>query len=147
LKDQQLDVRRDTVVPCPTRLPRQALLDAERDLSAALAAARASVAHCEAALTRLAAELGQDMPSFLPAGAATRADHLSARETQILQFMVRGRSNREVAEALYLSPRTVERHIANIYCKLRVHNRAEAVRYALEIGRATERRTAPAQRH
>jgi DNA-binding CsgD family transcriptional regulator len=35
-----------------------------------------------------------------------------------------------VAEALFLSPRTVERHLANLYRKLRVHNRAEAVRRA-----------------
>jgi DNA-binding CsgD family transcriptional regulator len=55
---------------------------------------------------------------------------LTAREAQILELVARGHSNRDVAEALFLSPRTVERHLANLYRKLRVHNRAEAVRHA-----------------
>jgi DNA-binding CsgD family transcriptional regulator len=37
-----------------------------------------------------------------------------------------GHSNRRIAAALYLSPRTVQRHVANVYLKIGAHNRAEA---------------------
>ena len=59
------------------------------------------------------------------------SERLTAREAQILELVARGQSNRGVAETLFLSPRTVERHLANLYRKLRVHNRAEATRVAL----------------
>jgi DNA-binding CsgD family transcriptional regulator len=47
-----------------------------------------------------------------------------------LRLIAEGHSNREIAEALFLSPRTVERHIANIYIKIDVHTKAEATAYA-----------------
>jgi DNA-binding NarL/FixJ family response regulator len=55
---------------------------------------------------------------------------LSPRELEVLRLIAAGKSNREIAEALFLSLRTVERHIANIYLKIDVHNRAEAAAYA-----------------
>jgi non-specific serine/threonine protein kinase len=68
----------------------------------------------------------------LPIAPAPAAHHcLSPREREVLQLIAAGQSNREIAEALYLSPRTVERHIANVYLKLDVHSRAEATAYAL----------------
>ncbi len=57
---------------------------------------------------------------------------LTPREAQVLTLVAAGMSNREMADDLYLSPRTVERHVANIYRKLGVHSRAEAMRYAFE---------------
>jgi DNA-binding CsgD family transcriptional regulator len=56
---------------------------------------------------------------------------LTDRELEILRLIANGRSNRQVAEDLFLSARTVERHVANIYRKIDVHNRAEATAYAL----------------
>ena len=56
---------------------------------------------------------------------------LTARESQILRLIAIGMSNRIIAQDLFLSPRTVERHIANIYLKINAHNRAEATAYAL----------------
>jgi len=47
-----------------------------------------------------------------------------------LSLIAEGHSNREIAEALFLSPRTVERHIANIYLKIDVHTKAEATAFA-----------------
>lgn len=47
-------------------------------------------------------------------------DPLSSREVEVLDLVARGLSNAEVAEELYLSPRTVERHLSNIYLKLGV---------------------------
>jgi DNA-binding CsgD family transcriptional regulator len=46
---------------------------------------------------------------------------------EILALLVQGRSNREIADRLYLSPRTVEKHIASIFAKLGVTTRAEAI--------------------
>lgn len=54
----------------------------------------------------------------LPAG--TDLDDLSARELEILQLVAAGLANEEIAERLYLSARTVERHLSNIYAKLRL---------------------------
>ena len=49
---------------------------------------------------------------------------LSAREQQILALVAQGKSNEEIATTLVLSVRTVERHLSNIYVKLRVSGRA-----------------------
>jgi DNA-binding NarL/FixJ family response regulator len=56
---------------------------------------------------------------------------LSRREAQIVGLLAAGRSNREIAAALCLSPRTVQRHVANAYAKIGAHNKAEATAYAL----------------
>ena len=61
-------------------------------------------------------------------------DGLSAREVEVLRLIAAGKSSREVGEALVLSVRTVERHIANIYLKTDTHGRAQATAYALAKG-------------
>jgi DNA-binding CsgD family transcriptional regulator len=55
---------------------------------------------------------------------------LTRREIEVLRLVVSGKSSREVAEELVLSPRTVERHIANIYRKTETHGRAQLATYA-----------------
>jgi pimeloyl-ACP methyl ester carboxylesterase/DNA-binding CsgD family transcriptional regulator len=71
-------------------------------------------------------------PAASPA-AALPAD-LSAREGQVLALVALGRSNQEIAEELHLSVRTVERHLSNVYAKLRITGKAAraaaAARYA-----------------
>lgn len=57
---------------------------------------------------------------------------LSERETEILQLLSQGLNYRTAAERLFLSPHTVKTHIKNIYQKLQVNSRAEAVRKAIE---------------
>jgi len=52
---------------------------------------------------------------------------LSAKELKTLELLISGLSNKEIAEALYVSPNTVKTHIKNIYQKLKVNNRVEAV--------------------
>lgn len=52
---------------------------------------------------------------------------LTPRETEILRLIAAGLSNRQITDRLFISPRTVERHIANIYLKLDVHSKAEAM--------------------
>jgi len=59
---------------------------------------------------------------------------LSKREIQLLYWMVEGHSNREIAKELFISENTVKYHIRNIFQKLEVQNRTEAVAYALREG-------------
>jgi DNA-binding CsgD family transcriptional regulator len=64
---------------------------------------------------------------------------LSTRQAEIAQLVVRGKSTREIALALTLSPRTVETHIAAIYNKYGVSSRPELIHCCLGIGRALKR--------
>ncbi len=78
-------------------------------------------------------------PTTLPAaapfkGAAAREAGLSEREVEVLSWVATGMSNAQVAERLYLSPRTVEAHLHRIYRKLDVSGRAAAVRFAVARG-------------
>ncbi len=68
------------------------------------------------------------------AGNEEAMDLLTAREKQILQFIANGLSSNEIGKALFLSPRTVDTHRANIMHKLRIHNSTTLVRYAMDNG-------------
>ena len=59
---------------------------------------------------------------------------LTEREREILGLTAEGSSAREIGEKLALSPRTVERHRANLMEKLNLHNRSEVVKYAIRKG-------------
>jgi two-component system, NarL family, nitrate/nitrite response regulator NarL len=59
------------------------------------------------------------------------ASSLTARERQILTFLVDGASGAEMAARLSLSPHTVRTHVQNVMSKLQVHSRVEAVAYAV----------------
>jgi len=62
---------------------------------------------------------------------------LTAREQDVLQLLARGLRNKEIAARLYVSERTVNFHLANIYQKLNVSGRTEALSKALEQGLVT----------
>jgi DNA-binding CsgD family transcriptional regulator/pimeloyl-ACP methyl ester carboxylesterase len=68
-------------------------------------------------------------PPQLDAAAA-----LTERQAEVLQLVARGKTNREVSQLLFLSERTVERHLSDIYAKLGARNRAEAISFALRHG-------------
>ena len=53
-------------------------------------------------------------------------------ELEVLRLLATGRTNRAIAAELMLSVRTVDRHVSNIYTKLRVSSRAAATAYAYE---------------
>ena len=57
---------------------------------------------------------------------------LSDREVDVLRLLARGRTNKEIAAHLYLSVKTVGRHVENLYAKLGVHTRAAAAVFAME---------------
>jgi two-component system, NarL family, response regulator NreC len=67
-------------------------------------------------------------------GIVDRYETLSEREREIFQLVAEGRSNKEVAELLSVSPATIETHRAHILQKLDVHNTAELVLYAVRRG-------------
>ena len=67
-------------------------------------------------------------------GIVDRFESLSEREREVLQLAAEGRSNKEIAELLHLSPGTVETHRAHILQKLDIHNTAELVLYAVRRG-------------
>lgn len=73
--------------------------------------------------------------SFLKKGSSTDGTgsvNITNRELEILQYIVKGLTSQEIAEKLYISPRTVDTHRANLMKKLDINNAAGLVRYALE---------------
>jgi DNA-binding CsgD family transcriptional regulator len=61
-------------------------------------------------------------------GRAPSRDELTPTERRVIELVADGRTNKEVAAALFVSPRTVEFHLRNVFRKLHMHSRAELVR-------------------
>lgn len=61
-------------------------------------------------------------------------DTLTHREREVLKLVAEGRSNKEMAEFLFLSVKTVEKHRAKVMLKLGVHNTAGLTAFAIEKG-------------
>lgn len=59
---------------------------------------------------------------------------LTAREREVLNLLARGRSNRDIAEELFITSKTVKNHLSRVYEKLEVHSRAEAIALWLGVG-------------
>jgi NarL family two-component system response regulator LiaR len=68
------------------------------------------------------------------ANASPWKEELTARETEVLKYLVQGRSNREIAEALTISEETVKTHVGRVLAKLEAENRAQAIVQALRHG-------------
>ncbi|MBN3857549.1 AAA family ATPase [Paraburkholderia sp. Ac-20340] len=66
-----------------------------------------------------------------PTAHSLAASSLSAREVEILDYVARGLSNKEIARALRVAPETIKWHLKNIFEKLNVHSRIQAVRSGL----------------
>ncbi len=69
-----------------------------------------------------------------PAGPADAFPQLTAREREVLDLVAAGRSNAQIAAALYLSPKTVRNNVSNVLTKLQVTDRAQAIVRAREAG-------------
>jgi two-component system, NarL family, response regulator NreC len=67
-------------------------------------------------------------------GIVDRYDSLSEREREVFQLVAEGRSNKEIADLLFVSPNTIETHRAHIMEKLDVHSAVELVLYAVRRG-------------
>jgi len=82
----------------------------------------------------IAAKVVRQAVSGGPEGAADQVELLTTRELQVLRLAARGLTNRAVGRELAISHRTVQGHLANIYGKLAVNSRTEAVTEALRRG-------------
>jgi LuxR family maltose regulon positive regulatory protein len=79
------------------------------------------------------AEQEQNRPDPWPIPVSALAEPLSARELEVLQLIAAGLSNREIAEELIVAVSTVKTHIRNIYGKLDVSSRTQALVKAREL--------------
>src|SRR5262245_59736147 len=66
---------------------------------------------------------------------------LTAREREVLELVAQGRSNAEITRALVLSPKTVRNHVSNVFTKLQVADRAQAIVKARDAGLSTAERS------
>ncbi|HJU82303.1 MAG TPA: response regulator transcription factor [Acidimicrobiia bacterium] len=67
----------------------------------------------------------------MPLKTGSRSHGLTPREVEVIRLLATGMTNQAIADQLYLSVRTVNRHVSNIFSKLRVSSRAAATAYAL----------------
>lgn len=72
----------------------------------------------------------------MAAPGATRAARLSARELEVMRYVARGLSNKEIAATMHLACRTVDHHIARIMQRLDIHGRVGLARFAVREGLA-----------
>ena len=79
-------------------------------------------------------EIEAQEASLVQADGVLDTSGLTAREAEVVALIAAGLSNRAIGERLVISEKTVGRHVSNIFCKLGVHNRAQATRIATERG-------------
>ena len=104
--------------------PADALVQAVRDVYAGTAALSPSIA------TKVVRQMSQQRPD----GATNQVEPLTEREIEVLRLAAHGMTNREIGRELEISHRTVQGHLANVYGKLQVNSRTEAVTEALKRG-------------
>jgi DNA-binding NarL/FixJ family response regulator len=92
------------------------------------------VAQVEATLKRTERLLQMQGAPVQPVIQLDREVELTPTETKVLQYVARGMSNREVAEVMGVSQRTIESHVSNMLAKTGLHNRTELARWAIESG-------------
>jgi DNA-binding NarL/FixJ family response regulator len=133
-----------------TRIVMLTVSEAERDLLDAVAAGAVGylvkstpseelrqglwrAAHGEAVFSpSLAALVLGEFRRLSKAGGGTQA--LSDREREVLQYVARGHTYREIGAELFIAEKTVENHVRNILGKLHLNRKQELIRYALEHG-------------
>ena len=76
---------------------------------------------------------GKSLPEVM-ARVSDEFEGLTGRELEVLQLVGKGKTNKEIARDLYISDRTVQAHLSNIFSKLQVSSRTEAVMYAVQKG-------------
>ena len=116
----QKDVRPDTLVEALRRANAGEYLINESVLTRPLVASRVLKQFRDLSMTEQGTE-----PIYVP---------LSAREIEVLDYIARGNSNKEIARALKISDQTVKNHITSILRKLAVNDRTQAVVYAIRRG-------------
>lgn len=82
----------------------------------------------------VAQKVVQQLTTGRPLGAQAAVEQLTSRETEVLRLVATGLTNKAIGQTLAISDRTVQGHLANIYGKLNVSSRTEAVTEALKQG-------------
>ena len=113
--------------------------DATRaEIGRAVLAAAAGQAVLDPAVQQRLLSAAVRAPAPAPAGptAAAADDDLTPREAEVLRLIAAGKSNREIARALFVSEATVKTHVNRIFAKTGSRDRAQAIRYAYTHGYA-----------
>ena len=92
------------------------------------------VAQVESVLKHTERLLQMQNAGIQPVIKLDREIELTPTEAKVIQYVARGMSNREIAEVMGVSQRTVESHVSNMLSKTGLHNRTELARWALESG-------------
>jgi DNA-binding NarL/FixJ family response regulator len=93
-----------------------------------------AVAHGESLLGSTVAQKVMRQFSALPGKQTYLFDDLTPRELEVLKLVAEGLSNKEIAQELTISEKTVKNHINNIFSKLHVNDRSQAMLYAIRKG-------------
>jgi two-component system response regulator NreC len=112
-------------------IPKRAAPD---DLLSAIRVVSGGNVFLYASLARFLMKDALERPADHHNGAPHPIEALTPRELEVLTCIAEGQTNREIAETLVISPKTVDRHRENIMAKLNLHNRSELVKYAIARG-------------
>ncbi len=93
-----------------------------------------AVAHGESLLGPTVAQKVMRQFSALPGKQKPLVDDLTPREMEVLKLIGSGLTNRQIAEELVISEKTVKNHINNVFSKLHVYDRSQAILYAIREG-------------
>jgi len=105
--------------------------DSEVELFSAIDAIRKGDMFVSRLLTK---ELAEDISHLRRKDGQLPGDPLSPREREVLKLVAEGKTNKDIADLLFISIRTVENHRANIMSKLNMKKTADLIRYALQKG-------------
>jgi DNA-binding NarL/FixJ family response regulator len=111
--------------------------DATRaEIGRAVLAAAAGQAVLDPAVQQRLLSAAVRAPAAAPAGLAPADNDLTPREAEVLRLIAAGKSNREIARALFVSEATVKTHVNRIFAKTGSRDRGQAVHYAYQHGYA-----------
>jgi len=82
----------------------------------------------------LTRELAEELSHLHHGGSQLPSEPLTPREREVLKLVAEGKSNKDIADLLYISTRTVENHRANMMNKLKLKKTADLIRYAIQKG-------------
>jgi DNA-binding NarL/FixJ family response regulator len=110
---------------------------ADMELLSAIRAVKRGELYIHSSLTKALVEGNFDRGGEAEGKTSDRIEDLSEREKQVLRFLARGYTNQQIADALFLSVKTIETYRARLMEKLQLRTRAELVQFAIEKGLLT----------